>query len=129
MPRALLTLSVLPQTYAICRLDPATPIPTWGSAAPFWSVTRTKDELSVVCLETEVPFSIAREGSWRVLKCEGPLDFALTGIVAAIAEPLADAGVAIFPLATYDTDYLLVKDSQLELAIHALVTYGHVVHG
>jgi hypothetical protein len=128
MPRALLTLSVLADHYAICRLDPSTPVPTWGTSAPFWSVTRTEYELSLVCIERDLPSSVARQGGWRIIKAEGPLDFALTGIMASIAEPLADAGVAIFPLATYDTDHVLVNDSQLQAAVQALRTYGHVVN-
>ena len=75
MPRALLTLSVLPESYAICRLDAGAPIPSWGLNAPFWSAIRTKDELSMVCLDTDVPEGASREGGWRILKCEGPLDF------------------------------------------------------
>ena len=129
MPRSLLTLSVLPDAYAICRLDPATPVPSWAADGAFWAAVRTTDELSVVCLERAIPQPIARAGGWRILKCEGPLDFALTGIMASIAEPLAEAGVSIFPLATYDTDYVLVKESQLELAKQALTAYGHAVHG
>src|SRR5688572_12688561 len=127
MPRALLTLSVLPKTYAICRMAAGSAI-TVPSGADFWSVIRTTDELSIVCEESVAPEGARRETGWRVLKCEGPLDFALTGIMAAIADPLADAGLPIFPLATFDTDYILVKDAQLEQAIHALVSYGHVVH-
>jgi uncharacterized protein len=129
MPRALLTLSVLPNTYGICKLPPKTPLPSWAtSGSMFWSVIGTPDELSIVCEESSLPATATREGGWRILKCEGPLDFGLTGIMAAIADPLADAGVAIFPLATYDTDYVLVKQSQLDIALHALVGYGHVVH-
>src|SRR5215510_13639068 len=127
-PRALLTLSVLPKTYAICRLDPTVPMPSLSATGDFWSMIRTRDELSIVCDETALPPTRAREGGWRILKCEGPLDFALTGIMAAIADPLADAGVSIFPLATYDTDYVLVKDVQLETAVQALIDYGHVVN-
>ena len=67
------------------------------------------------------------EPGWRVLKCEGPLDSSLTGIVASLAEPLADASVPIFPIATYDTDYLLIKENHLETAIQALAGYGHAV--
>ena len=127
--RALLTLSVLPGAYAICRMDPASERPRFADGGSFWSEIRTPDEISIVCLEGLVPPGITHEGGWRILKCEGPLDFALTGIMAAIADPLADAGVPIFPLATYDTDYVLVKNAQLELATNALTTYGHVVHG
>ena len=129
MPRSLLTLSIQPGTYAICRLGSEAPLPSWAAKGPFWSIIRTSDELSIVCLERDVPPDTKREGGWRILKCEGPLDFALTGIMAAIAEPLADAGVSIFPLATYDTDYVLVKEAQLETSRQALTSYGHVVHG
>jgi hypothetical protein len=95
---------------------------------PFWSIVQTNDERSIVCRESSIPPEIAREGGWRIFRCEGPLDFALTGIMASIAEPLAEAGVSIFPLATYETDYVLVKDVQLELARHALTAYGHAVN-
>jgi len=126
-PRALLTLSVLRDSYAVCRLDPTSPIPDWAQTGEFQSITRTPAELSIVCDEKNVPVGISFEPGWRTLKMEGPLDFILTGIVASVAEPLADAGVAIFPIATYDTDYILVKEAQLELAVRALADYGHAV--
>lgn len=128
MPRALLTISTLPHRYAICRLDSAAPLPKWAMQGTFWSMIRTADEMSIVCLETYVPPDVTHENGWRILKCEGPLDFALTGIMASIAEPLADAGVSIFPLATYETDYVLVKEAALESASNALTSYGHVVN-
>ena len=126
-PRALLTLTVLPGRYAICRLDATADVPTWAGTGQFVSVSRTTDELSVVCLETNVPSGVTCAPGWRILKCEGPLDYGLTGIMASLAEPLADAGVPIFPVATYETDYILVKDQHLEAAINALVGYGHAV--
>lgn len=126
-PKALLTLSILVDRFALCRLDPRAPISGWMADGEFFSVTRTADELSIVCLEKNVPSGVTSEPGWRAFKFEGPLDFALTGIVASVAEPLADAGVAIFPIATYDTDYVLVKEQQLEAAIQALNAYGHAV--
>ena len=126
-PRAFLTLTVLPERYAICRLAADAEIPAWPAPRPFVSISRTLDELSIVCLEANVPPGITCEPGWRILKCEGPLDYALPGIMASLAEPLADAGVPIFPIATYDTDYILVKQSHLETAIHALGSYGHNV--
>lgn len=126
-PRALLTLTVLSGRYAICRLDAGAAVPPWSSSGPFVSVSRTPEELSIVCPETAVPADITSEPGWRILKCEGPLDYSLTGIIASLAEPLADAGVSIFPIATYDTDYILVQESRLETAINALVGYGHAV--
>jgi len=126
-PRALLTLSVLPGRYAICRLDPKAAAPAWMSNGDFVSITRTADELSIVCPEQNVPPEVTVATGWLALKCEGPLDFSLAGIVASLAEPLADAGVAIFPIATHDTDYLFIKEPQLEIAIEALLAYGHAV--
>jgi hypothetical protein len=125
--RALLTLTVFPNLYAICRLDPRSAVPDWATGNDFVSVSRTSDELSIVCPEANVPSAVARTSGWRVLKCEGPLDNALTGIMASLAEPLADANVSIFPIATHDTDYLLIRESQLDVAINALTSYGHAV--
>lgn len=126
-PRALLTLTVLPDRYAICRLDSKDPVPSWAAEGDFICIARTQDELSIVCPERNVPPGITSEPGWRTLKCEGPLDYSLTGIVASLAEPLADARVPIFPIATHDTDYLLIKERHLETATHALTAYGHHV--
>ena len=126
-PRALLTLTLFPERYGISRLDTTAAVPEWSASGPFVSISRTPDELSIVCLEANVPAGITCERGWRVLKCEGPLDYALTGIMASIADPLADSGVPIFPIATHDTDYILVKEPHLETAIHALTSYGHAV--
>jgi hypothetical protein len=125
--RALLTLTLLPDRYAISRLPATASVPEWAIGDDFVSVSRTPDELSIVCLERNVPSGIYCAAGWRILKCEGPLDYALIGIMASLAEPLADAGVAIFPIATHDTDYVLVKEPQLETAIQALTSYGHAV--
>jgi len=108
-------------------LEAQADVPTWAGTGEFVSVSRTPDELSIVCLETNVPSGVSCEPGWRILKCEGPLDYALPGIIASLAEPLAGAGVPIFPIATYETDYILVKEQQLESAINALVGYGHAV--
>jgi hypothetical protein len=126
-PRALLTLTLFPERYSICRLDAKADVPSWASGGQFVSISRTPDELSIVCLEANVPSGMTCEANWRILKCEGPLDYALPGIMASIAEPLADAGVPIIPIATYDTDYILVKEAHLETAVRALTAYGHAV--
>ena len=126
-PRALLTLSVLPGRYAICRLDPKADVPGWSSKGDFVSFSRTPDELSIVCAEGNVPANITNESGWRILRCEGPLDLALPGIMVSLAEPLADAGVPIFPIATHHTDYILIKEPHLEKAVRALTGYGHAV--
>jgi len=126
-PKALLTLSVLSGRYAICKLGPTADLPGWSDNGDFVSISRTPDELSIVCSEGNVPAGVTNEPGWRILKCEGPLDLALPGIMASLAEPLADAGVPIFPIATHHTDYILIKESQLEKGIRALTGYGHAV--
>ena len=117
-----LELRLLPGAFAVCRLAP-------GDAPPedFWSVTRTEDELSVICAEDAIPEGAAVERPWRGLQVAGPLDFALTGVAAALTAPLAAAGVSVLPVATYDTDYLFVREETLVRAVGALEAAGHTV--
>jgi len=122
-----LSLIILPQRLAICRLLPDKPIPDFLSHSPFWSITRTSDELSVVLSEEMVPADWKAETGWRCLKVIGPLDFDLTGSLASLAMPLCEAGVSIFVISTYDTDYLLVREESLEKATQILLESGHVV--
>jgi hypothetical protein len=121
-----LPLSVLPQRFAICRLDPDDTIPDWLSRHPFWAVTRTDEELSVVLPEESVPAGWKGEKGWRCLKVHGPLDFSLTGILASLATPLAEASISIFAISTYDTDYILLRDEDLDKAKNVLAECGHV---
>jgi hypothetical protein len=123
-------LSVLTGRFAICRLAPNAPlpVPTPPTAAPLWSVTRTRDELSLVCSDTDVPTDcLAVERDWCALMVAGPLDFSLVGVLAALTAPLAEAEVSIFALSTFDTDYLLVKEATLTQAITALQDAGHAL--
>ncbi len=122
-----LTLSLLAERLAICRLSAADAIPAWSLQGGFTSTTRAGDELSVVCAEDVVPADVRREAGWRCLMVRGPLDFALTGVLAALAEPLAREGISIFAISTFDTDYVLVKDADLPRALAALASAGHVV--
>jgi uncharacterized protein len=126
-PNASLRLSVLEGRLAVCRLDPPSEIPAWAVSAQFFSVTRTPDELSVMCPEECVAAGITCERGWRALKLEGPFDFGLVGVLASVAVPLAESGVGILAIATYDTDYVLVEESQLGLAVSALRGRGHEV--
>lgn len=126
-PRPCLTLSVLPQAFAVCRLDPAAELPAFLFSSAFISITRTADELSLVLPEDRVPGTWQAERGWRCLQVQGPLDFALTGILAALSVPLAEAGITIFALSTYDTDYLLVRAVDLARAKSVLVARGHVL--
>ena len=122
-----LTLTLLEERLAVCRLEAETEVPEWATAAPLFSVTRTADELSVVCSEELVPDGVRREEGWRVLKLEGPFEFTEVGILSAVATPLAEADVGIFAVSTFDTDYVLVKEERLDAAASALRGRGHEV--
>jgi uncharacterized protein len=122
-------LTLLPGRLMICRLGPEAAIPAWAGRGPLTSITRTSDELSVVCAETDVPAGIKAERGWRSFKVEGPLDLSLTGVLASLAAPLAEARINIFAISTYDTDYLLVKEERVSLAAEVLTRAGHRVSG
>jgi hypothetical protein len=111
---------------AICRLPPDAELPGWA-AGEFVSISRSRDELSVTCAEDEVPADVHADRGWRCLKVEGPLDLTLTGIAAALTKPLAEARVSVSVIATYDTDYLLVKNEKLAEATAALEAAGHAI--
>lgn len=122
-----LTLSILPGRLAVCRLPPDALVPERPVSACFWSVTRSDDELSLVLPEETAPAGSVVEPGWRCLKVRGPLDFGLTGILASLASPLAEAGVSIFALSTYDTDYILIKENDLEKTKQVLTANGHTI--
>lgn len=127
MSNVQLTLSVLDNFFSVCRLAPDAGIPDWIPTKGFVSVTRTADELSIVCSNDAVTGTIQTERDFRILKIEGPFDFSLTGILRAVIDPLGDAGISIFAVSTYDTDYVLVKGNDLETAVSLLQAYGHTV--
>src|SRR5215467_363190 len=122
-----LTITVHPEHYAICRLEPDADLPSWAVGTRFLSATRTSLEFSVVCEETQVPPSAHAERNRRLLQIEGTLAFALTGVLASVAEPLATAEISIFAVSTYDTDYLLVSEKDLSRATEVLETAGHTI--
>ncbi|MEM6425517.1 MAG: ACT domain-containing protein [Cyanobacteria bacterium P01_H01_bin.119] len=125
------TLTPLPQTFAVCRLSPQAALPSWATCGQFFAITRTDKELSIVCDQANIPEervdNFRCEGNWRSLKVLGPLDFSLTGILSAIAAPLAAAKISIFALSTYDTDYVLVKAANLDQAIAVLKAAHHQI--
>ncbi len=123
----MLELSVLHGDFAICRLAASSKIPDWAMSNPFFSVTRTMEELSIVCPSRAVPPDVRAERGWRCLKVRGPLAFDQVGVLLSLAEPLAKAGVSIFAVSTYDTDYVLVRGQDLARALAALRASGHVV--
>lgn len=122
-----LHLAVLHETLAIAQLEPHAPMPAWAMSGSLFSITRTADELSIVCAAALVPADIQAARDWRALKVAGPLDFALTGILAMLAVPLGEAGISIFALSTYDTDYVLVRAPDLDRAVQVLRQAGHTV--
>ncbi len=126
-PEAALRLSVLDERLAVCRLEAGAEIPPWATGAPFFCVTRTPEELSIVCPEECVPAGITHEPGWRAFRVEGTLDFGLVGVLSSVAAPLAESEVGILAIATYDTDYVLVQSSQLDIAVAALRERGHEV--
>lgn len=119
-----MTMEVLSGKYVVCRLDKDSPIPEWALRGDFFSVTRTSDELSVVCSEEKIPEDIRCEKDWRILKILGPLDFSLTGILASVGAILARGKISIFAVSTYDTDYILVKDKDISRAMAKLSCEG-----
>lgn len=122
------TLIVERGEYAICQLEADEPLPPWLPTAPFWTVTRAGDELSVICSAEAVPHYSSHESGWRLLRLAGPFPFDLTGILASVLSPLAAADVGILAVSTFNTDYVLVKHTRLAAAITALRQAGHVVH-
>lgn len=106
-------LSILPEKLGICHLGKNSEIPEWAKTLSFCSITRTRDELSIVCPQDKIPGGILAERNWRAFKVEGPLGFSLTGVVAGLASPLAKAKISIFYISTYETDYLLVEEKNL----------------
>ena len=120
------SFSILRQNFAIARLEPNADLPSAVLASPgFLSITRTADELSIVCAE-DVAVGFARvDRAWRAIKVQGPFAFDQTGVLASFLDPLAVAAIGIFAVSTFDTDYILVKSANLEGAVAALKGAGH----
>lgn len=123
----MLTLELLKENYCVCRLEAQEAIPEWCEQGDFYSITKTKDELSIVCSQQYVPENIQAERDWRIFKILGPLDFALIGILSKISLLMAECKISIFALSTYDTDYILVKNDKVDEAVRALVDAGYQV--
>jgi hypothetical protein len=123
-----LRLVVLPELYAISRLEKDAAIPTWVSSGDFYSITRTADELAVVCAQQFVPAGIRCERGWRCLRVADTMDFSMVGVVSSLVRPLAEAGIGVFVVSTFDTDYLLLKDADVDSGITAFRGAGHIVN-
>jgi uncharacterized protein len=124
-----LNLSLLEGRFAVLQLEPSASIPAWALEGEFFTASKTSEELSIVCLESNVPADakMRLERDWACLKLQGPFEFSLTGILLSVLEPLAQVKVGIFALSTFNTDYVLVKTEHLETAIDALEGAGHRV--
>ncbi|HEY1033508.1 MAG TPA: ACT domain-containing protein [Pseudoxanthomonas sp.] len=120
-----LTLGLLPAHYAVAQLPADAALPAWWPTTGMRHAGWTDDELSLVCEEHHVPDDVRCKRGWRMFKLQGPFDFALTGILKAVLDPLAVAGIGIFAVSTYDTDYVLVQAHQLDDAVSALQGTGH----
>lgn len=127
MPEMKLRMSLFKENFGISRLKAEASIPEWSKTGPFYSITKTTEELSMVCLQHAIPSYIKCERDRRLLKVEGPLDFSLIGIISAISTALAKRGISIFTISTYDTDYILVKNNDIDKAIETLIEVGYEI--
>ena len=115
----------LREGYAILRLEPDAPIPDWAGQGEFNSISRTADELSIVCPADNLPPEIHSPERWICLRLEGPFPFSLTGVLFAFIEPLSTNGVPIFAISTYDTDYVLIPEARMGGVVDLLRKAGH----
>lgn len=122
-----MTFTLLDGLYAAVRLDAAADVPPWAHRGAFTTITRTPHELSIVCDEGGVPDDVAAERGWRCLGLQGPIPFDTVGVAAAFTGALAARGISVFVVSTFDTDYVLVKASKVDLAIEALRGAGYDV--
>ena len=120
-----LRFSLVPGSFAVCRLAANAAVPAWALRGEFFSVTRTSDELSIACAQENVPSGTQAAGPWSCFKLLGPFAFELTGVLSSVLEPLAANGISIFAISTYDTDYVLVREESAAAAIEALHNAGH----
>jgi hypothetical protein len=124
-----LPLLVLDGTFAVCRLAGGSPIPPWATHGSLYSITGTSEELSILCRQESVPPGVLGERDWRCLRVAGAVPFTAVGVLASMTAPLARAGVSVFAVSTFDTDYLLVKAADMPKATAALRAAGHTVEG
>ena len=121
------SLKLLADPMAVCRLDPASAVPDWIDRSAFYSVTRTDQELTIVCAAALVAQGTTSETGWRCLRVEGPLDFSETGIIFSLTQPLAKNNISVFVISTFDTDYFMVKETDLAKTIDVLTVAGHEI--
>ena len=120
-------MRILPDRLAVCRFEPRASLPDWIDQPDFYSITRTAEELSVVCSEARVAPGAESETGWRCFQLLGPFSFSEIGVISSLIQPLTESGVSVFVISTFDTDYLMVKETNLAKAIDALTAKGHQV--
>ena len=122
-----MNLVILDTIFSVVKLPPTEEIPSWAGKGEFISITRTNEELSIVCPTSNIPNSLLKdvENDWKCIKVEGVLDFGLTGILSSLANPLAENDISIFAISTFNTDYLLIKVHSIEKAKSVLENAGH----
>ena len=120
-----LGIEILPERLAVCTLPARDEIPSWARTGSFFSHTRTADELSVICAQEAVPADVQASAGWRALKLVGPFELSQVGVLLAVAQPLAQAGISILPIGTFQTDYVLVAEARLASAVEVLAAAGH----
>jgi hypothetical protein len=122
-----LNLKLSPHLYAACQFDPDKNIPYWALLGDFVSLTRTHEELSIVCQQENVPDDIEAERGWRCVQVQGAFDFSVAGVHVSLAVPLAEADISVLGIATFATDYLLIKEENVEQALQVLKWAGHSI--
>lgn len=122
-----MTLTLYQEDYAICQLSSDSKVPAWAFEGRFYSISKTDDELSVVCGAAFVPNAIKAEKGWRTFKLHGPFAFDEVGVIASLTVPLAQANLGVFVVSTFDTDYLLIKAAQLTSVLEVLKTEQHKI--
>ena len=118
-------LCLLSGSFAVCRLEPGAAVPGWATGH-FVSITRTAEELSIVCDQSHVPDGIQAEPGWRCFRVAGKVDFSMVGVIAELTRVLAEAEVSVFVVSSYDTDFVLVRDADVSKSIEALRRVRHV---
>ncbi len=122
------TLQEYPETLAVVRLGAGAEVPEWAESSSIFSVTATAHETSVVCAARSVPTKARHQRGFTAFAVEGPLDFALTGVLLALLFPLAEEEISVFTLSTYDTDWLLIPQNDAARAADAWRGHGHTVN-
>ncbi|MEI7990176.1 MAG: ACT domain-containing protein [Chloroflexota bacterium] len=122
------TLTLYPLSMSICRMPPNAPFPQWVKGIQIIFISHTPDELCVICPEVVLPKGIPGERNWRLLRIEAIFDFSEVGVLYTISKAFADANVSILTISTFDTDYFLIRDKDLERALAALYKAGHRVN-